>query len=193
MKPKSYTYLAILAVIVVIILIVLAVMPKPSGDKQAMENCVQGGGTFTVSTETCTPATAPASGSTAGTSSAGTSTVRAVFTPATAANDITVDSPIVNATLHPSTPIQVSGMAKGTWFFEGSFPVALTDSKGKVISTGVVKSQGTWMTESPVKFLGSISYPQQLLGARGYVVLRKDNPSGLPQNDASVKIPVIFD
>ena len=194
MKPKSYTYLIVLGVIVVVILIVLAILPKSSGEKQAMEDCIQSGGTYVVSSQTCAPSGAPAVSTGTGSKpvTVGTSTTRMIFTPASAANDIHIDSPIVNATLHPSTPIKLSGQARGSWFFEATFGAELTDAKGKVISVGKVQSQGDWMVDSMVQFTGSIPYVQQPYGSRGYVVLKKDNPSDMRQFDASVKIPVLF-
>ena len=115
-----------------------------------------------------------------------------IYEPTSAKDMIRVDSPLVNATLYASSPIKVSGQALGRWFFEASFPVLLTDASGKVISTGRATAGSTWMTDSYVSFLGYITYVKQVSGSHGYVILKKDNPSDLSQNDASVKIPVTF-
>ena len=121
-----------------------------------------------------------------------TPSAQIVYEPASARDLIRVDSPVVNATLFASSPIKVSGQATGAWFFEASFPVVLTDVKGKVIATGQASAMGNWMTTKMVSFTGSVSYVKQTPGTRGFVILKRDNPSDLPQNDASVKIPVVF-
>ena len=48
---------------------------------------------------------------------------------------IHVTTPLPNANI--SSPLVISGEARGNWFFEGSFPVLLTDWDGKVIAQGV--------------------------------------------------------
>lgn len=82
----------------------------------------------------------------------------------------------------------VSGEARGTWFFEGSFPAEMLDSEGKQIALGVAEALGEWMTEDFVPFrvelnVGEYSGPATL-------VLHKDNPSGQAENDASLAVPI---
>ncbi|HAH04101.1 TPA: hypothetical protein DCL28_00895, partial [Candidatus Komeilibacteria bacterium] len=36
-----------------------------------------------------------------------------------------------------SSPLTISGRARGSWFFEASFPVKLTDASGQIISQGL--------------------------------------------------------
>jgi Immunoglobulin-like domain of bacterial spore germination len=126
------------------------------------------------------------------TQTSATSTTKAIYIPASAANEIRVTSPIVGATLHPNVPIKISGEALGRWYFEASFPIELTDAQGAIISKGVATAQSTWMVPGFVPFTGTLGYNQQRLGSRGYVILRRDNPSDFRVNDASIKIPVIF-
>lgn len=90
------------------------------------------------------------------------------------------------------SPVRISGQAKGTWFFEGDFPVELHDFEGNIIAKGYVSAQGDWMTEDFVPFSGELTFdvPENLEKPRAKLILKKDNPSGLPQNDESFDIDV---
>src|SRR5688572_33316096 len=46
-----------------------------------------------------------------------------------------------------SSPLRVAGKARGTWFFEGSFPLELQTKSGQSLATGIAQSSGEWMTE----------------------------------------------
>ncbi len=93
-----------------------------------------------------------------------------------------------------TSPITITGMARGTWFFEGSFPVSIVNWDGLIVGEGVATAQGEWMTEDFVPFTASIAYTidQETPYNRGAIILRKDNPSGLPENDDSMEVPVMF-
>jgi hypothetical protein len=90
------------------------------------------------------------------------------------------------------TPITLTGRARGPWYFEASFPVELRDSSNTLIVTAVAQAQSDWMTENWVPFTVTLSFPAQPIGSTGTLVLKKDNPSGEPLNDASLVIPVQF-
>jgi hypothetical protein len=87
------------------------------------------------------------------------------------------------------SPLLVEGEAKGTWFFEASFPIKIIDEQGNVLGASFVQAQSDWMTENFVPFKGEISFVSQT-AQKGFLVLAKDNPSGLPENDKEIKIPV---
>ncbi|MBP6869065.1 MAG: Gmad2 immunoglobulin-like domain-containing protein [Candidatus Pacebacteria bacterium] len=82
----------------------------------------------------------------------------------------------------------VTGMARGFWFFEASFPIQVLDSNGKALVTVVAQAQEEWMTEKFVPFKATVLIPSTYTG-KATLVLMRDNPSGLPENDASVSIP----
>ena len=111
-------------------------------------------------------------------------------------SNIEVDLPYIGAVV--GKDFSVIGRARGTWFFEGSFPVKVIAQdgaqKGKVLSTGIaqVKPGENWMTEDFVSFKADIKVPQSYIG-KANIVLQKDNPSGLPEHDASVTIPVTIE
>lgn len=105
-------------------------------------------------------------------------------------DSIAIISPIKNSEI--SSPLLVSGRARGNWFFEGSFPITLLDSYRNTIAEGHVTAQGEWMTNDLVRFVGNIQFNNYIKGSKGFLILKRDNPSGLPQNDQSVEIPIIF-
>ena len=45
-----------------------------------------------------------------------------------------------------TSPITITGEARGSWYFEGSFPVKLIDASGRILAQGPAKAQGDWMT-----------------------------------------------
>jgi hypothetical protein len=103
---------------------------------------------------------------------------------------IQVASPSAGETV--GSPLIVSGIAKGNWYFEASFPVRLEDSAGKVLATVPAQAQGNWMTENFVPFIAILDVDTDVM-KEGKLVLKNDNPSGLPENDKSIEIPVKFD
>lgn len=89
------------------------------------------------------------------------------------------------------SPISLSGQARGSWFFEGSFPVTLYDDDGNVLVKGYATAGADWMTEDFVPFLGEISYQSSSTMA-ATLVLANDNPSGLPENSKKIEIPLVL-
>lgn len=90
----------------------------------------------------------------------------------------------------------VIGEARGFWFFEASFPVQVLDKDGKVLATAIAEAQPdpvtgeiNWMTENFVPFKADLKVPESYIG-RATLILKKDNPSGLPENDASISFPI---
>lgn len=90
------------------------------------------------------------------------------------------------------SPLTVMGRARGGWYFEASAPMELLDGKGEKIAEGFVTAQGDWMTEEFVPFQGTLTFTAPINSDTGMLILRADNPSGLPQYDRSVEIKVIF-
>ncbi len=93
-----------------------------------------------------------------------------------------------------SSPLIITGEARGNWFFEASFPVMLTDWDGKIIAEGHAAAQGEWMTTEFVPYKATLNFtkPTQVPNYRGTLILKKDNPSGLSKNDDALEIPVVF-
>lgn len=102
---------------------------------------------------------------------------------------IRIDSPRPNEIV--GSPLVITGEARGRWFFEASFPVRLLDEKGKEIASGIATAQGEWMSEDFVPFTAELEFVLEGNG-KGTLILEKDNPSGLPENDDSLIVPVRF-
>lgn len=90
-----------------------------------------------------------------------------------------------------NNPLTIKGQARGTWYFEASFPVELYDQDNNLLAQSYATAQGDWMTEDWVPFTATLQF-QQPATATGWLILQKDNPSGLPQNDDELKILVRF-
>ena len=97
-----------------------------------------------------------------------------------------------------SSPLQIRGEARGPWYFEGSFPVVLTDWDGRIIAEGNAEAQGEWTVEDFVPFRAGLDFQSPFQDGdpefmrSGALILRKANPSGLPENAAAREIPVTF-
>jgi len=103
---------------------------------------------------------------------------------------VRLTAPLPNAVIE--SPLTVTGEARGTWFFEASFPVVLVDGDGAIIATGIAQADGEWMTEDFVPFTATVTFTRPAYGDRGSLLLRKDNPSGLPEHDDALEIPIRF-
>lgn len=103
---------------------------------------------------------------------------------------IHVVGPTRNATA--TSPLTITGEARGTWYFEASFPIRLYDAEGELLGTSIAQAEGDWMTENFVSFSSVLSFTPPSTNT-GTLVLQKDNPSGLPEHDKEVRIPVTFD
>jgi len=102
---------------------------------------------------------------------------------------IAVDSPRPNAAV--KSPLAITGKARGTWYFEASFPIQIVDANNNVLGQIPAQAQGDWMTENFVPFAASLDFAAPTT-ATGSLILKKDNPSGLPENDKQLTIPVKF-
>lgn len=106
------------------------------------------------------------------------------------ANNVVVDTPKPGDVT--GKEVTVMGKARGTWYFEASFPVEILDKNGNRLAIAPAQAQGEWMTENFVPFSVSVTVPESYIGP-ATVVLHKDNPSGLPENDASVSFPITIE
>lgn len=90
-----------------------------------------------------------------------------------------------------ASPLYIQGRAKGTWYFEANLPIKLVDANGAVLAQAGAHAEGNWMTADYVPFTATLTFSKPTT-ATGTLIVSKDNPSGLPQNDASISFPVIF-
>ncbi|OGG55984.1 hypothetical protein A3D71_03810 [Candidatus Kaiserbacteria bacterium RIFCSPHIGHO2_02_FULL_55_20] len=102
---------------------------------------------------------------------------------------VVVTSPKANSTV--GNIFVVSGSAPGPWYFEASFPIKIVDKDNNFIGQGIAQAQGEWMTTDLVTFTATVTLDGTYSGPATVVLLR-DNPSGMPENDDSVSIPVVI-
>jgi hypothetical protein len=103
------------------------------------------------------------------------------------ADNILVSKPLPNQTV--TQTFTVEGEARVGWYFEASFPVEVQGSNGAILTTAIAQAQGEWMTELFVPFVASVTIPNTYHGL-ATVVLKKDNPSGMSENDGSLSFPI---
>ena len=102
---------------------------------------------------------------------------------------IRVTAPVENAVI--SSPFVVRGDARGTWFFEGSFPVALYDADGKLLDESFGHSPESWMTPEFIPFESTVEWTAPT-GTEAWLELALDNPAGDEGTDRAVRIPVVL-
>jgi len=102
---------------------------------------------------------------------------------------IKVDNPQPDQII--TSPLTITGQARGFWFFEAQFPIKLLNDNGEQITATTAFAQEEWMTNNFVPFTATLEFevPQ---GSIGTLILEKDNPSDLPQNADRLIIPVKF-
>jgi hypothetical protein len=122
-----------------------------------------------------------------GTSSAATAT------PARIDDLIVVNTPLPGSVI--TSPVTISGEARGPWFFEATFPVVIVDWDGRIIGEGFAEAEGEWMTTDFVPFTGTITFEAdpEAYSASGSIIMQKANPSGLPQHDNALEFPVMLE
>lgn len=93
-----------------------------------------------------------------------------------------------------SSPLIIRGQARGYWYFEATFPVEVQDSAGALVGQGYAQALRDWMTEEYVPFESTIILTTSpVSGTEGEIILRKDNPSGLPEHDDHLSVPIVFE
>ena len=89
-------------------------------------------------------------------------------------------------------PIIIKGKAKGSFFFEGTFPIRIEDENGNLIVSDYIMTKENWMTENFVSFETYFYFEKGNL-RKGFIIFEKANPSGLLENKFEIKIPLYFE
>ena len=113
----------------------------------------------------------------------------AAHAPAAIPDLIELRTPLPNATL--LSPLTLEGRARGPWFFEASFPVYLLDASGDTIAVIPAHAESEWMTQAFVPYKATLIFTPPA-SQTGTLVLAKDNPSGLPEHAAELRVPIRF-
>ncbi|MBP9747389.1 hypothetical protein KBD13_00420 [Patescibacteria group bacterium] len=109
--------------------------------------------------------------------------------PATKDDLIRVDAPLPTTVIQ--SPTVITGEARGPWYFEASFPIEIRDANNVLLGQTIGQAQADWMTVDYVPFSATLTFTTPTT-ATGTLVLKKDNPSGEPQNDNALIIPISF-
>ena len=109
---------------------------------------------------------------------------------------VVLTSPLSGNTV--SSPVTLTGYVRGSWAFEGDFPVTMVDWDGRIIAEGYASTLSDWMTEDYVPFLGTLeftspAYEDASYSRRGAIILQKDNASGIPEMEEALEVPVRFE
>jgi len=89
------------------------------------------------------------------------------------------------------SPLIIKGQARGPWYFEAVFPIRLYDGAGEEIASTQARALSDWMTDDFVPFEATLTFKVPA-SATGTLVFIKDNPSGLPQHDDKLILPISF-
>ena len=100
---------------------------------------------------------------------------------------ITVETPAEGDEV--STPLTVTGEARGTWFFEGDFPMRLLTEEGDILESHFATAQDEWMTEDFVPFEGEMAFTVEE-ETSAVLRLERDNPADKEELDMHVEIPL---
>ena len=104
--------------------------------------------------------------------------------------NVVVTSPAAGATI--TSPVTIIGSAKGTYYFEASFPIEIRDQSGNVIGQGHAEAGSDWMTVDFVPFSATVTFTSPGAGQSGVIRLKNDNPSGDPARDLYFDLPITF-
>lgn len=102
---------------------------------------------------------------------------------------ITITSPRPNGII--TSPVIITGQARGTWFFEGNFSIQLEDVLGVIIGQAIATSTSDWMTEDFIPFSATLTFDELAYGP-GKLYLNKNNPSDNVDLSDQLIVPVDF-
>lgn len=115
---------------------------------------------------------------------------------ATGTDMVLINSPLPNEVI--SSPVTVRGEACGTWYFEGSFSVVLTDWEGRIVAQEQAQAEGEWMTENFIPYSVELTFDSPYSEGdlefmkNGTLILQKANPSGLSEHAETFEVPIRF-
>jgi hypothetical protein len=102
--------------------------------------------------------------------------------------DIEIFSPQSGAFI--TSPWEITGQARGSWYFEGNFPVQLTTIHGLVLGNAIAVAQSDWLTDEFVPFKATLLFNFPEGTEQAELIFEKDNPSGLPEHGVEYRFPV---
>ena len=150
---------------------------------------------FAIPTSKLSPSTVPAT-TTGSTSSDNTGGISTSTGDTSGTSTAPLSSRVMVTSPQPHTHVghafTVAGVAPGPWYFEAQFPVQVRDPKGNIVGRAPGLAAGDWQTDKLVTFTANMQVDATYHGPATLILL-KDNPSGLPENDDAVSFPIIID
>lgn len=89
-----------------------------------------------------------------------------------------------------SSPLKVEGRALGKWFFEAVIPLRLVTEDGEEIVRHYGEAEADWMSDNFVPFSSTLEFTTE--ASSGYLIVERNNASGLAEHDAQISIPIKF-
>ncbi len=87
--------------------------------------------------------------------------------------------------------VTITGEIKGVYFFEGKAQGLLLDENKKVLDTFSLDATSNWLTADAVSFKTTVDTTSALPGP-GYLRFKNDNPSGDPEKDKYIDVPIVI-
>ncbi len=103
--------------------------------------------------------------------------------------EVVLETPFPDAIIQ--SPLFIKGKAKGSWYFEASFPVKIIDVNGAELGKSHAEAESDWMIADFVPFHATVTFKNSPTKT-GFLVLENDNTSGLPEKEKRVEIPIKF-
>jgi hypothetical protein len=88
------------------------------------------------------------------------------------------------------SPATIIGSAPKGWTFEGVLSILIEDSQHNKIAGGSVLTKEINTSDNRVSFETSLPFSTKVVS--GFITIKNDNPSGLPENEKSFSLPVTF-
>jgi hypothetical protein len=86
---------------------------------------------------------------------------------------------------------ELTGEARGYWFFEATFPFEIIGENGEELFAHYATAEGEWMTEEFVTFNAEFTLPSNYEGP-ATLILRRSNASGLSEHDDELTVPIVI-
>ncbi len=89
-----------------------------------------------------------------------------------------------------ASPLIIKGVARGSWFFEATFPVKLVAEDGTLLASGIAKADGDWKTDAFIPFHSQLIFTS-IGHTGGIITFERGNNFGNEKN-RGFNIPVSF-
>lgn len=105
---------------------------------------------------------------------------------------IVVDRPKVDTIV--TSPVILSGEARGSLFLEAVLAVDVVDEEGNVVGKGAIRAEGDWMTDDFVPFQGKIAFdlPDGVSNSAGAIAFIQEDISGGGADKVLFSVPVML-